>query len=68
MLIPGDVVLSNKWYRAWTANIWHEQNLRLGFDFLGNHCSEEFWDKTMDISKIIILHKREDLCFFIIMM
>jgi hypothetical protein len=48
ILMPDEVAWSNKLYRTWTAEIWFEQNLKLSFDFLENHCSEEFWDKTMD--------------------
>jgi hypothetical protein len=47
-MTPDEVAWSNKWYRTWTAEIWFEQNLKLSFDFLENHCSEELWDKTMD--------------------
>jgi hypothetical protein len=45
---PDEVAWSKKWYRTWTAEIWFEQNLKLSFDFLENHCSEELWDNTMD--------------------
>jgi hypothetical protein len=48
IMTPDEVAWSNKWYRTWTAEIWFEQNLRLSFDFLENHCSEELWDKIMD--------------------
>jgi hypothetical protein len=48
IMTPNEVAWSNKWYRTWTAEIWFEQNLKLSFDFLENHCSEELWDKTMD--------------------
>jgi hypothetical protein len=48
IMTPDEVAWSNKWYRAWTYEIWFEQNLKLSFDFLENHCSEELWDKTMD--------------------
>jgi hypothetical protein len=47
-MMPNEVAWSNKWYRTWTANIWFEQNLKLIFDLLENHWSEELWDKTMD--------------------
>jgi hypothetical protein len=48
IMTPDEVAWPNKWYRTWTAKIWFEQNLKLSFDFLENHCSEELWDKTMD--------------------
>jgi hypothetical protein len=47
-MTPDEVAWSNKWYHTWTVAIWLEQNLKLSFDFLENHCSEELWDKTMD--------------------
>jgi hypothetical protein len=40
IMTPDEVGWSNKWYRTWTAVIWFEQNLKLSFDFLENHCSE----------------------------
>jgi hypothetical protein len=53
--MPDEVAWSNKWHLTWTAGIWFEQNLKLSFDFLENHCSEEeLWDKRW-ISTIIIL-------------
>jgi hypothetical protein len=48
IMTPDEVDWSNKWYCTWTAGIWFEQNLKLSFDFLENHFSEELWDKTMD--------------------
>jgi hypothetical protein len=48
IMTPDEVAWSRKWHRTWTAEIWFEQNLKLSFDFLENHCSGELWDKTMD--------------------
>jgi hypothetical protein len=48
IMTPDEVAWSNKWYRIRTTEIWFEQNLKLSFDFLEKHCSEELWDKTMD--------------------
>jgi hypothetical protein len=48
IMTTDEVAWSNKWYCTWTAEIWFEQNLKLSFDFLENHCSEELWDKMMD--------------------
>jgi hypothetical protein len=48
IMATDEVAWSNKWHHTWTAEIWFEQNLKLSFDFLENHCSKELGDKTMD--------------------
>jgi hypothetical protein len=48
IMTSDEVAWSNKWYCTWKAEILFEQNLKLSFDLLENHCSEELWDKTMD--------------------
>jgi hypothetical protein len=48
IMTADEVAWSNTWYHTWTAEIRFEQNLKLSFVFLENHCSEEMWDKTMD--------------------
>jgi hypothetical protein len=66
--MPGEVAWSNKWYRTWTAEIWFEQNLKLSFDFLENHCSEELWDRTMDKYIRYSEVEKGGFLFFVIMM
>jgi hypothetical protein len=68
IMMPGEVAWSNKWYRTWTAEIWFEQNLKLSFDFLENHCSEELWDKTMDKYNRYSEVEKGGLLFFVITM
>jgi acetone carboxylase gamma subunit len=43
-----EVTWSNKLYLTWTAEVWFAQNLKLSFDFLKTHCSEELRDKMMN--------------------
>jgi hypothetical protein len=68
IVTPDEVAWSNKWYRTWTAEIWFEQNLKLSFDFLENHCSEGLWDKTMDKYNRYSEVKKGGPLFFVIMM
>jgi hypothetical protein len=63
-----EVAWSNKWYRTWTAEIWFEQSLKLSFDFLENHCSEELWDKTMDKCYHYSEVEKGGTLFFVIVM
>jgi hypothetical protein len=68
IMTPNEVAWSKKWCRTWTAEIWFEQNLKLSFDFLENHCSEELWDKTIDTyNRYSEVEKGGPLCFFIMM-
>jgi hypothetical protein len=63
IMTPDEVAWSNKWYRTWSAEIWFEQSLKLSFDFLENHCSEELWDKKMDTYNCYSeVEKKEGLC------
>jgi hypothetical protein len=48
IISSNEVAWSNKWYPTWTADVWYEHNLKLSFDFMESHCSEELWDKTID--------------------
>jgi hypothetical protein len=68
IMTPDEVAWSNKWYRTWTAEIWFEQNLKLSFDFLENHCSKELWDKTMDKYNRYSEVEKGGPLFFVIMM
>jgi hypothetical protein len=68
IMTPDEVAWSNKWYRTWTAEIWFEQNLKLSFDFLDNHCSEELWDKMMDKYNRYSKEEKGGPFFFVIMM
>jgi hypothetical protein len=66
-MTPDEVAWSNKWHHTWTAEIWFEQNLKLSFDFLENHCSEELWDKTMDKYNCYSKLEKGGPSFFVIM-
>jgi hypothetical protein len=68
VMTPHEVAWSNKWYRTWTAKICFEQNLKISFDFLENHCSEELWDKTMDTYNHYSAVEKGGPLFFVIMM
>jgi hypothetical protein len=68
IMTPNEVAWSNKWYRTWTAEIWFEQNLKLSFDLLENHCSEELWEKTMDKYNHHSEVEKGGPLFFVIMM
>jgi hypothetical protein len=61
IVTPDEVAWSNKWYRTWTAEIWFEQNLKLNFDFLENHCSEELWEKRLINTNVIQKWKKKGL-------
>jgi hypothetical protein len=68
IMTPDEVAWSNKWYPTWTAEIWFEKNLKLSFDFLETHCSEEQWEKMMDKHNHYSEVEKGGPLFFVIMM
>jgi hypothetical protein len=67
-LTEKEVALSNEWYRLYTKEEWIRKNLQLSLEYLENNCTEQLWEKVIEIHDEFLTIQRGGPLAFLIMM
>jgi hypothetical protein len=67
-LMEDQVAESNEWYRVYPKQNYYRDNLQLTLEFLENNCTEQLWEKVLEMHDEYPSEKRGGPLAFLIMM